>query len=80
MPMTNLTKMCINHDVKGPHIPTCHRNLRSKYASKIDSYNISGECSPFSICLSRPYPLKYFTGYLPQILYGPLLNTLSHLF
>ena len=54
MPMTNLIKMCINHDVKGPHIPTCHRNLRSKYASKIDSYNISGECSPFSICLSRP--------------------------
>ena len=31
------------------------------------------------ICLSRPYPFKFFKGYLPQILPGPLLNTLSHM-
>ena len=29
--------------------------------------------------LSRPYPFNFFKGYLPQILLGPLLNTLSHL-
>ena len=27
---------------------------------------------------SRPYPFKYFEGCLPQILLGPVLNTLSH--
>ena len=30
------------------------------------------------VCLSRPYPFKSFKGCLPQILLGPLLNTLSH--
>ena len=29
--------------------------------------------------LSRPYPLKYFKGCLPQILLGPFVNTLSHI-
>ena len=28
-------------------------------------------------CLSKPYPSKFFTGCLPQILLGPFLNTLS---
>ena len=30
---------------------------------------------------SRPYhfPFKFFKGYLPQVLLGPFLNTLSHL-
>ena len=28
---------------------------------------------------SRPYPFKFFKGCLPQILLGPLLNTLSHM-
>ena len=30
-------------------------------------------------CLSRPYPYKFFKGYLPQILLGPFLNTWTHL-
>ena len=30
------------------------------------------------ICLSRPYPFKFFKGYFPQLLFGPLLNTLNH--
>ena len=32
-----------------------------------------------AVCLSRPYPFKFFKGCLPQILLGPLLNTLSHI-
>ena len=31
------------------------------------------------VCLSRPYPFKFFKGCLPQILLGPLLNTLSQI-
>ena len=31
-------------------------------------------------CLSRPYPLKFFKGCLPQILPGPFLNTLFQMF
>ena len=30
-------------------------------------------------CLNRPYPLKFFKGYLPQNLLSRLLNTLPHL-
>ena len=30
--------------------------------------------------LGRPYHFKFFKGCLPQILLGPFLNTLSHLF
>ena len=30
-------------------------------------------------CLSRPYYLKFFKGCLPQILLGPVLNTLTHM-
>ena len=29
------------------------------------------------ICLRRPYHFKFFKGYLPQILLGPFLSTLS---
>ena len=32
------------------------------------------------VCLSRPYPFKFFKGCLPQNLLSPLLNTLSHIF
>ena len=32
------------------------------------------------VCLSRPYPLKFFKGCFPQILLGPFLNTLSHMY
>ena len=28
------------------------------------------------ICLSRPYPFKFFKGCLPQTLLGPFLNNL----
>ena len=31
------------------------------------------------VCLSSPYPLKFFKGCLPQNLLSPLLNTLSHM-
>ena len=31
------------------------------------------------VCLSRPYPFKFFKDCLPQILFGPFLNILSHL-
>ena len=31
-------------------------------------------------CLSRPYHFKFFKGCLPQILLGPFLNTLTHVF
>ena len=31
------------------------------------------------ISISRPYPFKLFKGYLPQILLGPLLNTLPEM-
>ena len=50
--MTNLLKMFLNHDVKGPNIPTYHRNLRS------------GECSPFSIWdkVFKNGPRKIFKG------------------
>ena len=30
--------------------------------------------------VSRPYSFKFFKGCLPQILLGPFLNTLSHLY
>ena len=31
------------------------------------------------VCLSKPYPFKFFKGCLPQILLGPFLNTWTHL-
>ena len=31
------------------------------------------------ICLSRPYPFKFFEDCLPQILFGPFLNTWTYL-
>ena len=31
------------------------------------------------VCLSRRYPFKFFKGCLPQVLLGPLLNTLSQI-
>ena len=30
-----------------------------------------------TVCLSRPYPFRFFKGCLPQILLGPFLNTFS---
>ena len=39
----------------------------------------SKTCGRQSSCLSRPYPSKSFKGCLPQILLGPFLNTLSHI-
>ena len=39
----------------------------------------SKTCGRQSSCLSRPYPSKFFKGCLPQILLGPFLNTLSHI-
>ena len=31
------------------------------------------------VCLSRAYHSKFFKGCLPQILFGPFLNTLTHI-
>ena len=33
----------------------------------------------YSLCLSRPYSFNFFKGCLPQILLGPILNTLSQI-
>ena len=30
------------------------------------------------VCLGRPYHFKLFKGYLPYVLLGPFLNTLTH--
>ena len=32
------------------------------------------------VCLRRPYRFKFFKGFLPQVLLGPFLNTLSQIF
>ena len=32
------------------------------------------------VCLSRPYPFRFFKGFLPQILLGLLLNTFSQIY
>ena len=32
------------------------------------------------VCLGRPYHFKYFKGCFPEILLGPFLNTLTHMF
>ena len=32
------------------------------------------------VCLSRSYHFKIFKGYLPPILLGPFLNTLTQMF
>ena len=32
------------------------------------------------VFLGRPYHFKFFKACLPQTLFGPLLNTLSHFF
>ena len=32
------------------------------------------------VCLGRPYYFKFFKGSFPQILLGPFLNTLNHLY
>ena len=31
------------------------------------------------VCLTRPYPLKFFKDYLPQNVLSPLLNTLPQI-
>ena len=31
------------------------------------------------LCLGRPYHLKFFKSYLPQILFGPFLNTFAYM-
>ena len=31
------------------------------------------------VCLSRPHRFKFFKGCLPQVLLGPILNTLTHI-
>ena len=34
---------------------------------------------PNKNALGRPYPFKFFKGYVPQILLGPFLNTLPQM-
>ena len=55
----------------------------SKY-SRMDQVifveNSISKTSREMLCLSRPYPFKFLKGCLPQILLGPLLNTLFHMF
>ena len=47
------------------------KNRPSKICGRQLSENLKG--------LSRPYPFKFFKGCLPQISFGPFLNTLSHI-
>ena len=39
-----------------------------------------GQLWSYMVCLSRSYHIKFFKGYLPQILFGSFLNTLTHFF
>ena len=48
------------------------KNGPSKICGRQSLKKLKGYC-----CLSKPYPSKFFTGCLPQILLGPFLNTLS---
>ena len=61
--------------------------IASEIVSRGDALNVKGKA--VNKCLkemcksnkqSRPYPLKFFKGCLPQILLGPFLNTLSQMF
>ena len=52
--------------------------VASKWLTSVDlicNVKVAQRC----YCLSRPYPFKFFKGCLPQILLGPLLNTLSQI-
>ena len=51
------------------------KNLKTHQYSNFDPIVQSIEY----LTLSRPDPFKFFKGCLPQILLGPILNTLSHL-
>ena len=58
------------------------RSYGTKY-SRMDQVNLV-EDSLLKIwtdmaCFNRSYPFKFFKGWLPQILLGPFLNTLSHI-
>ena len=37
-------------------------------------------CGSDMVCLGRPHHFKFFKGCHPQILVGPFLNTLTHIF
>ena len=52
------------------------RNRAIVISDKVFNSGLSKFCGR-QFCLSRPYPLKYFKGCLPQYLLGPFLNTLS---
>ena len=47
--------------------------------SKVLKSEPSKKTSAIKKLQSRPYPLKFLKGCLPQNLLSPLLNTLSHL-
>ena len=56
--------------------------MRAKY-SRVDQIEFVEESlwknGMDMVCLNIPYPLKFFNGCLPQILLGPLLNTLTQM-
>ena len=52
------------------------KNGLSKICGRQSLKNFEGIWST----LGRLFPFKFFKGFLPQILFGPFLNTLSHIY
>ena len=67
------------------HIQRCmwglFKHVWRKYSSTYGSrYSRMDQVKFVEDSLSRPCPFRFFKGCLPQILLGPFLNTLSHMF
>ena len=78
----NLKKSLIHH-LLGMKLMACKYapSSETKY-SKVGKVNFVDDSIQkiwSKICLSRPYPIKFFKGCLPQNLLSTLLNTLPHL-
>ena len=72
---------CFRQDLKIIDI-SCNFRMKWKKVFKNGPSKICGR-QPLKnlnwyVFLSRSYRFKFFKGYLPQILLGPFLNTLSH--
>ena len=61
---------------KGFHATNGTKNSRMEQVKLVeDSLKFEGVWPD----LARPYPFRSFKGYLPQILFGPFLNTLTQI-
>ena len=59
------------------NFPSSKQSMKRNICLKWDKLFKNG---PIKICGGRPYHVKFFKGYLPQILLSPFLNTLSQIF